>query len=93
MRNIFEHIRLLPRKLIAWLIVGYQHTLSPDHGPLKALNPYGYCRHSPTCSEYAKKMIMERGVLVGGAKAFWRILSCNPWTKLSDAKVKKILDV
>ena len=65
MRNIFEHIRLLPRKLIAWLIVGYQHTLSPDHGPLKALNPYGYCRHSPTCSEYAKKMIMERGVLVG----------------------------
>jgi putative component of membrane protein insertase Oxa1/YidC/SpoIIIJ protein YidD len=55
-RNLLSNIWHAPRKMIALAITGYQYTLSPDHGPLKALNPYGYCRHEPTCSEYVRSM-------------------------------------
>jgi putative component of membrane protein insertase Oxa1/YidC/SpoIIIJ protein YidD len=79
-------------KMIALFITGYQHTLSPDHGPLKTLNPYGYCRHEPTCSVYGKQIILEKGVIIGGAKTLWRVLSCHPWKKLSDEKIRAILD-
>ena len=37
------------------------------------------CRYLPTCSEYALEAIETRGALVGGAKAMWRILRCNPF--------------
>lgn len=36
------------------------------------------CRFIPTCSEYALEAIERRGVVVGSAKALWRILRCNP---------------
>ena len=36
------------------------------------------CRFSPTCSEYAQLAVRERGIVVGGALAAWRILRCNP---------------
>jgi uncharacterized protein len=36
------------------------------------------CRYLPTCSEYAIEAIETRGPLVGGIKAVWRILRCNP---------------
>jgi putative membrane protein insertion efficiency factor len=36
------------------------------------------CRFLPTCSEYALEAIETRGLLVGGLKATWRILRCNP---------------
>ena len=36
-------------------IVAYQHTLSFDHGPMKVLYPYGYCRFHPSCSEYCRR--------------------------------------
>lgn len=36
------------------------------------------CRFLPTCSEYALEAIETRGAVVGGAKAVWRILRCNP---------------
>jgi putative membrane protein insertion efficiency factor len=32
----------------------------------------------PTCSEYAITAVKERGIVVGGALATWRILRCNP---------------
>jgi putative component of membrane protein insertase Oxa1/YidC/SpoIIIJ protein YidD len=90
MRNLLRHTWHLPRNAIALLITGYQHTLSPDHGPMKRLHTYGYCRHEPTCSEYSKDMILRQGVAIGGMKAFWRILSCNPWSPLSESKLKKM---
>ena len=66
------------RAVIA-LIRLYQATLSPDHGPLKARYPYGYCRFTPTCSEYGLEAVSRYGVVRGSAAALWRILRCNPW--------------
>ena len=51
----------LPRNAAFIAITAYQHTLSPDHGPLRALHPYGFCRHDPTCSEYGVNVLQERG--------------------------------
>ena len=69
----------------------YQATLSPDHGPLRGLYPHGYCRHEPTCSEYGKLVINEKGLLIGSALLLKRILSCNPWSRLSEKKILKIM--
>lgn len=91
MRNLLNHILALPRNLIVRLITLYQQTLSPDHGPLRHLSPYGYCRHTPTCSAYAKEVIAKRGVLIGVLLSVKRILSCNPWTKPSEQKIKELL--
>jgi len=57
----------------------YQKTLSFDHGLFKSLFPYGYCRFTPTCSEYGYQAILKYGVIKGGLMAFWRILRCNPF--------------
>ncbi len=66
---------------LAWPLVGllwvYQHTLSPDHGPLKFFNPYGYCKFYPTCSEYAKQVLVKQGI-IGLPKVFRRVASCTP---------------
>jgi uncharacterized protein len=59
----------------------YQRTLSFDHGLLKFYYPHGFCRFSPTCSEYAIAALEKYGFIKGGLKASWRILRCNPWNK------------
>ena len=81
----------LPRNTISLLIGLYQRTLSPDHGPLRHLFSYGYCRHEPTCSEYAKQQVQARGAIVGSLLGIKRILSCHPWRKPSDQKILKTL--
>ncbi len=94
-RNLLQHDRqskaraILIAPFIA-IITLYQNTLSPDHGPLRHLYPYGYCRHSPTCSEYAKQQLRERGLIIGSLMAVKRVLSCNPFTKISDAKWREM---
>jgi len=40
------------------------------------------CRFQPTCSWYGHEAIRKHGLLIGGAKTFWRIARCGPWTKL-----------
>ncbi|MDX9971218.1 MAG: membrane protein insertion efficiency factor YidD [Candidatus Gracilibacteria bacterium] len=70
-----------PRNFLVLLISIYQKTLSPDHGPLKKLYPLGYCRFSPTCSEYGKAVIKKHGSIIGGAKAFYRVVRCNPFNE------------
>jgi len=77
------------RKVIASLITLYQKTISPDHGFLKSFYPYGFCRHTPTCSAYAKDAFLSYGILRGGLLTVKRIGSCNPWTKLSDEKLRE----
>lgn len=69
------------RHLVIRFIKLYQKTFSPDHGIFKRFHPLGFCRYSPTCSEYAIAAIEKYGVLKGGAKAIWRVLRCNPWSK------------
>lgn len=66
----------------------YQKTLSPDHGFLKGFFPHGYCKFDPTCSVYAKGTVSKHGVIIGGAKALWRISRCNPCSKGGSDPVK-----
>jgi putative membrane protein insertion efficiency factor len=70
-----------PRYIVIKILKIYQKTLSRDHGLFKSLYPYGYCRFSPTCSEYAIQSVNKYGIIKGGIKAFWRVLRCNPWNK------------
>lgn len=60
----------------------YQKLLSPDHSFwARFVFPSGYCKFSPTCSEYSYQVINKKGALKGSPKAVWRILRCNPWTR------------
>ena len=67
------------KKIVIAGIVGYQKTLSPDHGLAKVLFPGGYCRFQPSCSDYSIMAIKKHGLLIGSAKSFGRIIRCNPW--------------
>jgi putative component of membrane protein insertase Oxa1/YidC/SpoIIIJ protein YidD len=58
--KILNHILLLPRTPILFLIRIYQKTFSPDHGFLKFIWPHGYCRFYPSCSEYGYQVIKKR---------------------------------
>jgi putative membrane protein insertion efficiency factor len=78
----------LPRNTAVGLIRFYQHTLSPDHGPLRHLWTYGYCRHEPTCSQYAINQLRRRGFVIGSVLAVYRIFTCNPFAKPSDARLR-----
>lgn len=40
-----------------------------------------FCRFRPTCSQYAKIVIKEKGVLKGGALSIIRVLKCQPLYK------------
>jgi putative membrane protein insertion efficiency factor len=39
-----------------------------------------FCRHNPTCSDYAKNAIIQYGLVKGGLLSTARILSCQPIT-------------
>lgn len=71
----------IPRMLLIILISVYQRTLSPDHGLLRVFFPGGYCRYTPSCSDYGKAVIKKRGVFIGGIKAAYRVIRCNPFSK------------
>jgi hypothetical protein len=91
LQQLFRTLVQFPKRSLIAIIELYQQTLSPDHGPLRHLYTYGYCRHEPTCSEYGKRIIAERGVIIGTPLLLWRILHCHPWAKISDEKVLKII--
>lgn len=38
------------------------------------------CKYYPTCSAYALLAIRSKGVVIGTALSFWRLLRCNPWS-------------
>ena len=69
------------KKIVIFLINFYQKTLSFDHGPLKKLYPYGFCRFYPSCSQYSLEAVEKYGIIKGSLKALWRIIRCNPWNK------------
>ncbi len=54
-----------------WLIQLYQKVPTRWHL---------YCRHVPTCSEYAITALEEYGCIKGSFLAIRRILHCNPFT-------------
>ena len=57
------------KKILIFLITLYQKIPFPSHG---------YCRFTPTCSEYAKEAIEEYGVFKGTKLAIKRIGRCRP---------------
>lgn len=82
--SINDYLKLIlnfPKNLSIFFIRIYQKTLSPDHGFLKKMFPHGYCRFTPTCSEYGIEAIKKYGFFKGWSKAIWRILRCNPFNK------------
>ncbi|MCX6793334.1 MAG: membrane protein insertion efficiency factor YidD [Candidatus Falkowbacteria bacterium] len=79
--NNLRYLLALPKVVTLKLLLLYQKTFSLDHGTLKRLFPYGYCRFYPSCSEYAYQAIDRHGLRKGGIMALWRLLRCNPWNK------------
>jgi putative membrane protein insertion efficiency factor len=67
----------------------YQRYFSPDHSLWATAAGHRYCRFHPTCSEYAVEAIEKRGLMIGIAKAFWRVLRCNPWSKGGEDPVER----
>jgi len=59
------------RKLLQWLIRGYQLLLSPYFG--------NRCRFTPSCSQYASEAIGKYGALRGSWLAIRRIARCHPF--------------
>jgi hypothetical protein len=57
------------------LIGGYQTAISP------LLSRAGVrCRFVPSCSEYARASIRNRGLAAGGLRSAARLARCGPWT-------------
>lgn len=46
-----------------------------------AFLPQGQCKYHPSCSQYAIDALQKHGLVVGSAKAGWRLLRCNPWSR------------
>lgn len=67
------------RNFLILLISVYQKTLSPDHGLLCHMFPFGVCRYTPTCSDYSKESIRCYGVIRGSIMGIKRIIRCNPF--------------
>lgn len=71
----------LPKMAALKTIRVYQRLFSPDHGPLKALYPHGFCRFYPSCSQYTYEAVEKLGIIRGLSLGVWRILRCTPWSK------------
>jgi len=74
------------RKTIVTAITLYQH-----YGATLLKHLFGVqasCFYSPTCSEYAKDVILREGVIQGSSKAMIRLLSCQPITARRQQWVK-----
>ena len=52
-------------------------------------NFHNYCRHIPSCSNYAIEAIEEFGAIKGSFKALIRVLKCNPFGSYGYDPVKK----
>lgn len=92
MRNALRHLWHLPRNAIVAVVRAYQQTLSLDHGPLRHLYAYGYCRHSPTCSQYAIDAVLAHGAAWGSVLALRRVLTCHPWRKPDQKKILETVE-
>ena len=44
------------------------------------LLPQGQCKYHPSCSQFAIDALRKHGLVIGSAKAAWRLLRCNPWS-------------
>lgn len=91
-RKALATVLAVPATVFITMIRLYQIVLSPDHSWLRHLYPYGYCRHEPTCSSYAIDSLKHSPLPIALWKIIKRILSCNPWRKPSDAKLRAVIE-
>jgi hypothetical protein len=84
---MIKKILELPRKPVLIMIRLYQKTFSPDHGFVKILFPYGFCKFTPSCSEYGYQVIAKHGLIRGVPIGIWRVLRCNPFSKGGEDQV------
>jgi len=68
------------KKIVLLTISFYQKILAVI---LFNLGLKGNCRFSPTCSEYAKKTISQKGIIKGTYLSFIRVLKCQPFYKIN----------
>jgi putative membrane protein insertion efficiency factor len=61
---------VIARRVLVALLVVYQHSLSALFA--------GSCRHTPSCSGYAREAIERHGARRGGLLAIRRLLRCHP---------------
>ncbi len=59
------------KRILLWLIRGYQLVLSPVIG--------ANCRHEPTCSHYSFQAIQRFGAFKGFWLTLKRVAKCHPW--------------
>jgi hypothetical protein len=72
----------IPTRAAVSCIRFYQRYFSPDHSLwAKAMDRPPYCKHVPSCSEYAVEAFEKKGFAKGLFKAVWRVLRCNPWSR------------
>lgn len=64
------------KKLLIWLIEGYQKNISIV---LESKNIH--CKYYPTCSEYTIQAIEKYGCIKGAYYGAKRIIRCNPISK------------
>ena len=70
------------KKVVIYIISGYQKVFSPDTGIFKYLYKTGQvCTFYPTCSEYTLSAVKKYGVLKGLFLGFKRVIRCHPWQK------------
>jgi len=74
-------LQYYPRYFVLKIIKIYQKTLSFDHGLPRLFFPHGYCRFTPTCSEYGYSAIEKYGLIKGGFKTLNRVFRCNPFSQ------------
>lgn len=79
--KLFKHTNNYIKNIVLYSIRLYQMTLSPDTGWFRVYYPHGYCRYTPTCSEYTYQAVKKFGTIKGLLKGLWRILRCNPWSQ------------
>lgn len=60
------------KHVFIYLIRLYQKIPGPWHQ---------YCKHLPTCSNYAIGALEEFGFIKGSYLSIKRIIKCNPWSK------------
>lgn len=63
---------MILRRLLLFLIRGYQYLISPLMAP--------HCRYYPSCSSYAVTAITHHGAVKGSYLATRRLLRCHPWS-------------
>ncbi len=61
------------KSFVQLVLRGYKRFISPVMLPA--------CKFTPTCSEYAIEAVEHYGVARGLARAAWRVLRCNPFSK------------